>query len=96
MENELKIYELSTEFSLFRGDFKEKRFQLFNVIDGSNFKLNEVAYDMLSQFDGKKNVKEVAFQLKSIYNIGEEELEKDFSQMVSEWVGKKVLVERNQ
>lgn len=96
MDNERKVYELSSDFSLFKGDFKEHRFQLFNVTDGSIFKLNEVAYDMLSQFDGKKNVREVAFQLKSIYNIDEEKLEEDFSQMIEEWVSKNVLIERSE
>ncbi|MCP5108201.1 MAG: PqqD family protein [bacterium] len=95
MDNDHKVYELSTDFSLFKGDFKEKRFQLFNVTDGSIFRLNEVSYNMLSQFDGEKNVKEVAIKLKSIYNVDEEKLEEDFSRMIDEWVSKNVLIERS-
>ncbi len=89
-----KIYRLADDFSLFKGDFKEKRFQLFNISNGDIFKLNEVAYDMLSLFDGEKNLRGVVNELKKLYNIEDEKLKQDLSTIVSEWVKKKILIEK--
>ena len=90
-----KIYCLSEDYSLFKGDFKEKRFQLFNIKEGTIFKLNEVAYDMLSIFDGKKNAAGVVNELKKIYNINVGTLQEDFDKMLKSWIEKKILVERS-
>jgi hypothetical protein len=89
-----KIYRLADDFSLFKGDFKEKRFQLFNISSGAIYKLNEVAYDMLSLFDGEKNIEGVFNELKMLYNIEEERLKQDLYSMVNEWVEKKILIEK--
>jgi len=89
-----KIYRLADDFSLFKGDFKEKRFQLFNIANGTIFKLNEVAYDMLSLFDGKKKVKGIFNELKKLYNVEAERLKKDLFRLVNEWVEKKILIEK--
>ncbi|MCK4764697.1 MAG: PqqD family protein [Candidatus Aminicenantes bacterium] len=90
-----KIYCLSEDYSLFKGDFKEKRFQLFNVKEGTIFKLNEVAYDMLSFFDGEKNAVEVVNELKKIYNIDAATLQEDFDKMLKSWIKKNFLIERS-
>ena len=89
-----KVYALSDDFSLFKGDFKEKKFQLFNISSGTIYKLNEVAYDMLSLFDGKKNLKMVANELKKMYNIRDERLKNDLYGMVKKWLGEKILIEK--
>lgn len=88
------IYELAGDFSLFKGDFKEKRFQLFNITDGTIYKLNEVSYDMLSLFDGEKNVKEVVNELKKLYNVDDEELQNDLYRLVRKWIEKQILIEK--
>jgi hypothetical protein len=88
------IYELADDFSLFKGDFKEKRFQLFNITDGTIYKLNEVAYDMLSLFDGEKNVKEVVTELKKLYNVNVEKLKEDLYAVAAEWAAKKILIKK--
>jgi hypothetical protein len=90
-----KIYCLSEDYSLFKGDFKEKKFQLFNIKDGTIYKLNEVSYDMLSLFDGKKSVPGVFNELKKMYNIKEEKLKEDLSKMIKEWIDKKILIQRS-
>jgi len=93
MEN--KIYFLSEDYSLFKGDFKEKRFQLFNIKDGAIYKLNEVSYDMLSLFDGEKSVQGVLNELKKLYNIEEEKLKEDLGRMIKKWIDKKILMQRS-
>lgn len=89
-----KIYCLSEDYSLFKGDFKEKKFRLFNIKAGTIFNLNEVSYDMLSLFDGEKSVQGVFIQLKKLYNIEEKKLREDLGKMIKEWIDKKVLIER--
>lgn len=91
---ENKVYRLADDYSLFKGDFKEKRFQLFNIANGTIFKLNEVAYDMLSLFDNEKNVKGVFNELKKVYNVEEEQLKQDLFRLVNEWTEKKILIEK--
>jgi hypothetical protein len=88
-----KVYRLADDFSLFKGDFKEKRFQLFNIANGAIYKLNEVAYDMLSLFDGGKNVKGVFNELKNLYDVEDEKLKEDLDRLLNQWVEKKVLLE---
>jgi len=90
-----KIFCLSEDYSLFKGDFKEKKFQLFNIKDGTIYKLNEVSYDMLSLFDGEKSVPGVLIRLKKMYNIKEEKLKEDLSKMIKEWIDKKILIQRS-
>lgn len=87
-----KIYKLADDYSLFKGDFKEKHFQLFNISNGIIYKLNEVSYDMLSLFDGKKNLTEVYNELKKVYNVEAEKLKEDLSDMLSAWIEKKILI----
>ena len=91
-----KVYRLADDFSLFKGDFKEKRFQLFNIANGTIFKLNEVAYDMLSLFDGEKSVQGVLNELKKLYNVDHEQLQNDLYRLVREWVEKQILIEKEE
>lgn len=90
-----RIFALSDNFSLFKGDFKEKRFQLFNIESGAIYKLNEVSYDMLSFFDGEKSVQGVLNELKKLYNIEEEKLKEDLGKMIKEWIDKNILIQRS-
>jgi len=93
MDNiENKVYRLADDYSLFKGDYKEKRYQLFNIANGTIYKLNEVAYDMLSLFDGEKNVKRVLNELKKMYNVEEDELKEDLFRFTNEWAEKKILI----
>jgi|GEM_PF-904226 len=89
-----KVFALSDNFSLFKGNFKEKRFQLFNIECGSIYKLNEVSYDILSLFDGEKSVQGVLNELKKLYNVDHEELQNDLYKLVREWVKKQILIEK--
>jgi len=87
-----QIYKLSESYSLFKGDFKDTKYFLFNIEDGTIYKLNGVSYDMLSLFDGKKNTDEILGCLLSIYNGNEEQIKSDLLNLVSSWLEKKILI----
>lgn len=88
-----KIYRLSDDYSLYKTDFKEKKYYLFNVSDGTIYKLNDVSYDMLSQFDGRQTVGNVLKSLLNLYNIQVQEIESDLNEKINQWLDKKILKE---
>jgi len=88
-----KIFQLSEAFSLYKSDFKEKKYYLFNVSDGTIYKLNEVSYDMLSQFDGVQTVGDVLQFLLNFYDVQVQEIESDLNEKINQWLNKKILVE---
>ena len=92
MEN--KIYYLADNYSLFQGEFKSEKYYLFDIVEGSIFKLNEVSHDMLSHFDGENKVSDVLSSLLKEYDVEKEKLEEDLSSMVEEWVANDVLIEK--
>ena len=73
-------YRLGSDFSLYKADLAEPKYFLFNIQSGTIFHLNQVSFDMLSLFDGKKNVR-------TIYN----EME-DFNPLIETWKAKCVLI----
>lgn len=89
-----KIFQLSDAYSLFKGDFKGKKCYLFNVSDGTIYRLNEVAYDILSQFDGRKTVGDTLQSLLDLYEVQAQEIERDLNEKIQQWIYKKILIER--
>lgn len=89
-----KILTLSDEYCLYNNDLKVKKYYLFNIVEGSIFTLNEVSYDMLSLFDGKKTTEGIISDLQSIYDVDKNELEEDFNKLLAKWIDKKILIER--
>jgi len=88
-----KIYRLSDSFSLYKSDIKEKIYYLFNVSDGTIYRLNEVSYDMLSQFDGRQAVGDALQSLLNLYDVQVQEIESDLNEKISQWLDKKILIE---
>ncbi len=88
-----KIYRLSDSFSLYKSDIKEKIYYLFNVSDGTIYRLNEVSYDMLSQFDGRQAVGDVLQSLLNLYNVQIQEIENDLNEKINLWLNKKIIIE---
>ncbi|MEN6460831.1 MAG: PqqD family protein [Syntrophomonas sp.] len=86
------IYRLSESYSLFKGDFKEVKCFLFNIENGTIYKMNGVSYDMLSLFDGNKNVKEILDLLLNQYIGEKEQIKSDFYDLVRSWLEKKILI----
>jgi hypothetical protein len=92
MKMDKKIFSLSEDYNLYHADLKEKKYYLFNTVEGTYFNLNEVAFDMLSLFDGKKKVSEVENKLKNMYNISEAKLKDDLLTLVDIWIREKILI----
>lgn len=88
-----KIYRLSDAYSLYKTDFKEKKYYLFNVSDGTIYQLNDVSYDMLSQFDGRQMVGNILKSLLNLYNVQVQEIESDLNEKINQWLDKKILIE---
>ena len=87
-----EVYRLSDSYSLFKGDFNEVKYFLFNIEDGTIYKLNGVSYDMLCLFDGKKEVAKILSCFLNQYNGDEEQIKSDFYKLVSSWLAKKILI----
>ncbi|MBM7865393.1 PqqD family peptide modification chaperone [Heliobacterium gestii] len=87
-----KVYKLADRFSLFKGDFQEARFYLFNIEDGSMFRLNEVSYDMLSLFDGVTTVDAILSRLKSEYRADAQTIDRDFLTLIDSCLDKGILI----
>lgn len=87
------IYGLAGDYSLYRADVGEgSQYFLFNLKDGTIYRLNEVSHSMLSLFDGKKCLAAVFDELKNLYDIDEAKLRTDFERMLNEWQAKGILL----
>jgi len=86
-----KVYYLADNFSLFQGDFNHKKFFLFDISEGSIYRLNQVSYDMLSLFDGEKKLSEIFSSLIIDYDVEEAKLREDLNSMVENWINKSIL-----
>ncbi len=85
-------YRLGSDFSLYKADLAEPKYFLFNIQSGTIFHLNQVSFDMLSLFDGKKNVRTIYNEMESLYNVSRSSLEEDFNPLIETWKAKCVLI----
>jgi len=76
------IISLSEDYSLYSLDLKERKYWLFNVKDGSNFKLNAASYFILSKCDGQTSVGELKKESINRYQINEEIIIEDFEEFI--------------
>ena len=90
MEN--KIYKLSNSYSLFKGEFNENKFFLFNIEDGTIYRLNEVSYDILSLFDGARDITNILNTVFNRYKGEHDRMKIDFENLMQIWLAKKILV----
>lgn len=77
-----EVVGLSEDYSLYSLDLKEKRYWLFNVKEGNNFKLNEASYFILSRCDGQTSVGELKKGLINRYQVDEEIIIKDIKEFI--------------
>jgi len=87
-----KIYSLSTSYSLFKGEFNENKYFLFNIEDGTIYRLNEVSYDILSLFDGIRNVEKIIELFIALYQGEQDKMMADLKKLIDIWLDKKILV----
>lgn len=90
MEN--KVYVLSNSYSLFKGEFNEVKYFLFNIEDGTIYRLNEVSYDILSLFDGARDIETVMKVFVNLYQGEQDGMKADIWRLLEIWIDKKILV----
>jgi len=87
-----KVYKLSESYSLFKGEFNEKKYFLFNIEDGTIYRLNEVSYDILSLFDGVRNVEKIIELFMNLYQGQQDRMMSDLKKLIDIWLDKKILI----
>ncbi|MFA7468262.1 MAG: PqqD family protein [Desulfotomaculaceae bacterium] len=86
------IYRISNSYSLFSGEFKENKYYLFNIEDGTIYRLNEVSYTMLSMFDGVNDTAKIVESLKGEYEVDTIKIENDFYRLLNKWLENNILI----
>jgi len=76
------VIAISEDYSLYSLDLKQTKYWLFNVKDGSNFKLNEVSYFILSRCDGQISVGQLKEELTKRYQRDSETIIGDFEEFI--------------
>lgn len=87
-----KVFKIAEEYSLYRGDFKEPKYYLFNVKDGTIYRLNEVSYDILRLIDGINTQDQILSRLLSIYDGDANVVTADFENLLNFWVEKMIII----
>lgn len=76
------VIAICEDYSLYSLDLKQTKYWLFNVKDGSNFKLNEVSYFILSRCDGQISVGQFKEELIKRYQRDSETIIGDFEEFI--------------
>jgi len=87
-----KVYTLSDIYSLFKGEFNENKYYLFNIEDGTIYRLNEVSYDILSLFDGVRNLEKVIEVFINQYQGEPDRMRSDINRLLGTWLDKGILI----
>jgi hypothetical protein len=87
-----KIFTLSENYMLHRGNDGEKDFFLFNVSTGKIFKLNETSFTILESFSDNLSFSDVLDNLTKKFSIEEDVLIKDLSGLMGKWTENGILV----
>ena len=94
-EDDSKVYELVNHFVLYKLDVGDGKYWLFDIQEGSVFKLNESSHFVLSSFDGKNSLRQVYGRFRNKYpNQDEKTLLEHFADLCNALVARGVLVER--
>jgi len=89
MTNTLK---LSEDYLLQKRDTPDGDDFLFDIQNGSAYKLNASTYDFLSLCDGSLDYAGVIQKFCSSYSVSEEVAKSDFDPMVEQWIEMKILI----
>jgi len=80
---ESETLKIAEQYVLYKLDVNGGLFWLFNIEEGSCFKLNETSFYILSCFDGKASISEIFQQLLSRYPTeNPEKVSNDFTGIV--------------
>ena len=87
-----KVYKLSDSYSLFKGEFNENKYYLFNIEDGTIYRLNEVSYDILVLFDGTRDIETIEEIFINQYQGEHDRMKTDFGNLLKTWINKEILI----
>lgn len=87
-----KIFTLSDDYMLHRGNEGEKDFFLFNVSTGKIFKLNETSFTILESFSDNLSFSDVLDNLTRKFSVEKGILIKDLSGLMEKWTENGVLI----
>ena len=91
-----KIMQLKEEFILYNLDVDDGMYWLFNIENGDSFKLNEISYYILSQFDGNRSIEKIKKCIFDNYpDIDSNIVLKDFEELIIEMKKQNIFKERN-
>lgn len=76
------VIAISEDYSLYSLDLKPAKYWLFNVKDGSNFRLNEISYFILSRCDGQISAGQLKEELTKRYQQDSETIIGDFEEFI--------------
>ena len=79
-------YKVSENFTLHSD---ENGYLLFDTINGSIYKLNEISFKIISLIDGNRTDQEIRETISSKYSVGIETINKDFDDLT------KMLLDRH-
>lgn len=83
--------KLSSDYMLYKDDESGELF-LINITSGNLFQLNDTSYVFLSLCNGECSYNQIQEKLLTIYSVGKEELNADFSAILVEWEKQKIIV----
>lgn len=85
-------YTLNDSVILWKGEYGEPMFWLFEVKKGKVFRLNETAYYILSQFDGNRTIKDIAKNIMEVFEVSEEKVITDIERCIKKWTKDEIIV----
>ena len=91
-ESNSGVWRIADQYVLYELDVDKGLFWLFNIEEGTCFKLNEVSYFILSCFDGKRTLSTIQDQILLRYsNEKKEVVLNDFKELFNTLKEKRVI-----
>ena len=84
--------KLSEDYLLQKRDAPEGADFLFDIQNGSAYKINSSSYDFLSLCDGTVDYDAAIRKFSESYSVSPEQVKSDFDPMVEKWVEMKILI----
>jgi hypothetical protein len=84
----MRVFKLSDFISIRReGD----KYLLFDNINGSIFKLNELSYEILSLCDGKNDEESILCAISGMFDVADKKISSDFNALIDRLLNEKYI-----
>jgi len=88
-----EILRIAEQYILYKLDIEDGLFWLFDISEGTCFKLNETSFFILSNIDGKTHTSEILGRFLSTYpDENPEKLSQDFEEILEHLKKRNVLI----